>query len=144
MTELDRRKELARSSMAAYREAGPGIEKLLGAYVKALGRAGADSLALSTEVASDGTFRFDAVPQGPWLLVARQSLPGRRVHASRRPRIDPRQPFVQGPIITSHSVVSFWLIPEEVRAGIPLTVELTDRNIWHTGVLEETSPASGR
>jgi len=34
--------------------------------------------------------------------------------------------------------VRYWMIPVTVRAGAVAAVELTDRDVWFSGVIEET------
>jgi hypothetical protein len=137
--EMDRVKEQARSSMAAYRGAVPRIQQVLEAYVKALREAGATDLLVAGVADAQGTFRFEKVPAGRWMLVARHSHPGRQVSVSRRQPIHASRTFVLSPAVTGHSVVRVWRGVLEL-GNEPATVALTDRNVWYTGVLEETAP----
>ncbi len=140
LIELDKAKEHGRASMAAYRRAAPRIQEILEAYLKALRDAGGTDLMRVSVADATGEFRFGEVPAGRWMLVARHSPPVVRVSKSRQGPVDPRGTFVSGPSITGSAIVHVWLALQDLSDERVVSVELTDRNLWYTGVVEETAP----
>jgi hypothetical protein len=138
--ELDRLKERARTSMAAYRAAVPSIQRALEAYMEAVRAAGGADLLRTGVADAGGTFRFDRVPVGRWMLVARQSLLPRRVSSARQRQGQPGRDFVLGPAVTAHATVRIWRSLPDLSSEPATVVDLTDRNVWYTGVQEETAP----
>ena len=43
--------------------------------------------------------------------------------------------------LAGYHVVTYWLLPLTLGPGAPETIELTDRNVWFTGVVESRDPA---
>jgi hypothetical protein len=63
---------------------------------------------------------------------------GRAMEAhSPKTNVRDRQRFRLPPRLVGYRTEAVWLREVEVAAGGPTTVELTDRNVWFTGVVEE-------
>jgi hypothetical protein len=130
-------KREARDSMNNYRAAAGVIRRSREAYEKRLLEAGAGDLSHGATVDGDGVFALEGVPAGDWILFASRSS-----FAPRTPATPPQgsrgrpTPFVPPDKLTGFHVVTYWLRELTVGAGGAEAVELTDRNIWFTGVVE--------
>jgi hypothetical protein len=136
----------ARDSMDAFRQAAPSVRKAREAYEQALLEAGAGDLPLGATVDADGGFTLEAVPAGPWVLLAYY-----QIYVSKTPQdrpIPPGQvrppalpmPFQAPDRFAGFYTVTFWLRELTVSGGTAETVTLTDRNAWFTGVSESIFP----
>lgn len=133
LADLQAIKRLARESTNAYRESGPRIRQAREAYERALREAGAGDLAPATAVDADGSFRLERVPAGDWLLLAfRSTFVSRRSPKGSRGGLFPAEPRLVG-----YQDLSVWLHEIRLGAGQTERVELTDRNVWFRGVVEE-------
>jgi hypothetical protein len=135
----------ARDSLGAYREAATAIRRSREAYEKSLLEAGGGDLSQTVTVDPEGGFSFDGLPAGPWILFAARSTYVSRTPQQRAPPpggaparpLVPQSPFLPIDKLAGYHVVTYWLRALTVSpaaAGEP--VELTDRNIWFTGVIE--------
>ena len=136
----------ARDSADTYRESAPAVRRAREAYEKTLLEAGAGDLPQGATVDGDGRFRLEGLPAGPWVLLAFRStyvskaplerpvLPGQW----RQPA--PPLPFLPLDKLAGYWVVTYWLRELTVVAGGVEPVELTDRNVWLTGVAESLQP----
>ncbi|HXF96575.1 MAG TPA: hypothetical protein VNI61_10805, partial [Gemmatimonadales bacterium] len=90
----------------------------------------------------DGTFLVPEVPAGPWLLLGERRVwvdkPGPGL--SRRER----QIFRDRPRLLGYHAVTFWVREVPVLPGDRVSVELTDRNAWMTGIAEKRGPGAHR
>lgn len=123
----------ARESHDAFRAAMPRMLESQETHERAIRAAG--GTVVSTRVASDGSFVFDDLTAGTWILVARHEgiVPRDRAHVSKSDRKMYRLP----PALESYRTVRLWLREVDVPAGVAgETVRLTDRNVWFTGVVE--------
>jgi hypothetical protein len=136
LTGLEDLKAGARDSMRAYRTVALEISRRLTAYLEGLRKAGAADLLRSGSTGSTGQFSFSGVPAGQWLLLGRRDVKSRVVPRQAEPQ--ETAPFTLGPRVLGHRAASFWLLPLTVTEGRSIAVELTDRSIWYTGVIEET------
>lgn len=130
----------ARDSMDAYREAVTVVRRSREAYEKSLLEAGAGDLPQAATVDSGGTFVLEGVPAGPWILLAsRSTYVGRmrpeRADPTSRPGVLP-PPFLPQDRVIGYDVVTYWLRELTIVAGAVEAIDLTDRNIWLTGVAE--------
>src|SRR5262245_46811243 len=75
METLENLKRGARDSVQAFRNAAPAIRKAREAYERELLVAGAPDLTPLLQVDADGTFRFDDLPGGAWLIFGWYSMP---------------------------------------------------------------------
>lgn len=133
----------ARDSLDVYRDAAPAVRRAREAYEKRLLEAGAGDLPQGATVDADGRFSLEAIPAGPWVLLAFRSA----TYVSKTPQERPvapgqwRQPARPLPFLTpdklaGYFVVTYWLQELNVVGGGVEPVELTDRNVWFTGVAE--------
>ena len=143
LTTVETIKRGARDTTTAYRTAAVQIRKAREAYETRLWEAGAADFVRPTTVGSDGTFRFDEVPAGRWMIVATHGTyyatggsgltpPGERLHFD----VDPR--------VRGYTATLVWLREVEVTKGAVEPVELTDRNLWFSGVVEDKERDAGR
>ena len=143
---LDAIKRGARDSVEAFRDSAPSVRREREAYEKALLEAGAGDLPQGATVDGDGRFTLDGVPAGPWVLLASRST-----YVSKTPLerpIPPGQyrapapplPFLPPDKLAGYYVVTYWLRELNVVGGGVEPVELTDRNVWLTGVAESIQP----
>lgn len=141
--EMEGLKANARSSVQSYREVAAAIESLHRRYETAIRDGGGSDLVKHASSDKDGVFRFDRVPAGEWLLVARAEV-GRDEIA--RPRQVPRhaaERFADNPRLHARTFVAYWWRHVHVRAGDTATLELTDRGVTLTGVLEDLRAPPG-
>jgi hypothetical protein len=134
-TQLGRLKDGSRESSAAFTAAAPAMRKAQQVYERELLQAGAPDLTPLVMVDRDGGFRIDDLPAGPWMLVAWHSSPNDvsppKTKAKERGLYLPRT-RLQG-----FQAVTVWLREVTVAGGTTATVDLTDRNAWFRGVIEE-------
>ncbi len=142
LSELGALKREARSSLQGYHEAAMKIRHRLEAYEAALRAAGAAEVVRTTKVNADGTFRLHGVPTGQWFLYASRSVFIPTRGTSPNPRH--QKTFQLPPPPRGYSAITVWLHELVVVDGAVQAVELTDRNPWFTGVIEERGPGPGR
>jgi len=124
----------SRDSATAYRASARAIRLAREAYEKALWEAGAADLVRTSVVDTTGGFRVD-LPAGPWLLIVTRSV--RVGKASPRATKRERETYAPALRLMGFSAVSVWVRELTVSAGRIEEVELTDRNVWFTGIEEE-------
>jgi hypothetical protein len=139
---LERLKEDARRSSSTFVAAAPAMRRRQEAYERELLEAGAPDLAPRLAVGADGAFRVPDVPAGAWLVVAWHSVPF-DVSAAKSKGRD-RQLYQLGPRMTGYQAVTIWLRELTVVPGETVSAELTDRNAWFRGVIEEKTLDAGR
>ena len=144
---LNEIKRGARDSVEAFRDSAPSVRRAREAYEKALLEAGAGDLPQGAVADGEGRFTLDGVPAGPWVLLASRST----TYVSKIPQDRPippgqyRPPAPQLPFLlpdkfAGYYVVTYWLRELTVVGGGVEPVELTDRNVWLTGVVENLQP----
>jgi len=136
VTELERIKGQSRESLRTYRAAALELRRREEAYERAVWEAGAADLVLSALVGPDGRASFGEVAAGPWLLWGRHQV--WNPVAGKRPKRQEKELFALAPRLVGFWAVRYWMIPVTVRAGAVSAVELTDRDVWFSGVIEET------
>ena len=132
---LEGLKRGARDTLETYREAAPAMRKAREAFERELLEAGAPDLSPLLQVDQDGTFRFDDLPAGPWVAFGWYTVSNDVATGRPNPReqlLFPRLLRLRG-----FKTVTIWLRELTVDGGRTATVELTDRNEWFTGVIEE-------
>jgi hypothetical protein len=140
--EIESAKADARRSMRHYRAVAAEIDSLWERYEAAMRSAGADDLVWRATTDGEGAFRFDQVPAGEWLLLARLEAP-RPVPRPRPVPKTPAQEFSGNLEHHGHSTVVYWWRAIEVRAGESTILELTDRNAALTAVREDLRSPPG-
>lgn len=138
---LEQLKERSRDSSTAFTTAVPAMQTTRERYERALWEMGAPDLTTMVLVDAAGGFRFDEVPAGAWLVIAWHSVAmdvggGEKVKP-RELKSRERGTFRPQPRMRGFQSVTIWLRPLMVTAGTTTSVELTDRNGWFRGVIEE-------
>lgn len=133
----------SRDSLDIYRDAAPAVRRAREAYEKRLLEAGAGDLPQGATVDADGRFALEGIPAGPWVLLAFRSSTYVRKIPQERP-VAPDQwreraplPYLALDKLAGYFVVTYWLKELNVVGGGVEPVELTDRNVWFTGVAED-------
>lgn len=135
VAEVERIKAQARDSLRTYRAAALQMRRREEAYERAVWEAGAADLVLSSLVGPDGRVSFEGVAAGAWLLWGR--LEAWKPVSSKEPRRHEKELFTLGPRLVGFWAVSYWMAPVTVSPGVVAAIELTDRNVWFSGVIEE-------
>jgi len=134
-SELDSVKEHLRDSLENYMRAGADVTSARTAHESALLWAGGGELIRGEVSDGQGLVRLGGLPIGEWLLLAWRE----EAHQGRASRLRPQETrgFREVPMSTGHSVVSYWLMRLQVRAGETTSVNFNDRNVWMTAVRED-------
>lgn len=142
LASLQRFKEDARASSKAFAAAAPAMRRAEEAYERELVTAGVPELASRMAVERDGRFRIADVPAGGWMLLVWHGVP---MDVST-PKAQGRehQTFQLPGRITGFQAVTIWLRELTVARGETVSLELTDRNEWFRGVIEEKALGTGR
>ena len=135
----------ARDSMDGYRDAASAVRRSREVYEQRLWEAGAADLPQTAVVDAEGVFTLNDVPAGAWILLAfhrglyvnktplvRPPAPG-----APPPPVRPPSPFLAPDKLAGYHVVTYWLREITVAPGATEALELTDRNVWLTGVVED-------
>src|SRR5262245_13683724 len=138
LNELEEIKRLARVKPATYPTSARSVVEARRAYERVLSEAGAGSLVRYAPGSADGTFQFDQVPAGQWMLLVEHAMfvnkPG-QVQTSQE-----WSTFRKKPQFLGYYAVTFWLDKLQVSRGETATVELNERNAWMTGIDEKWTP----
>lgn len=135
LARLEQLRARSRESTAAFAAAAPAIRQARDDYERQLWEAGAPDLTARVVVDATGAFRLDDVPAGAWMVIAWHGVPvevsGGKIKQKER-TLYRTQPRIQG-----FQSVTIWLRTVVVTRGETVTLELTDRNAWFHGVVEE-------
>lgn len=139
-------REGARESATAYRDAALLMQRAREAYERELWEAGAPQLVRNAVVDSTGRFDLGSLPEGRWIVVA---VWDRAVNAkAAKPDSKERGVYLPTPRLTGYRARLVWLREVAVSRADPASLELTDRNVWFSGVVEErvqdAGPPTGR
>jgi hypothetical protein len=135
LNRLEQLKEGSRESSTAFTTAAPAMRKAREALERELLEAGAPDLTPMVQVDQSGDFRIQDVPAGSWMLVAWYSAP---VEVSTpKPKTQARDLYQPQRQLQGYQAVTVWVREVTVAGGGTATVELTDRNSWFRGVVEE-------
>jgi hypothetical protein len=141
-TRLQRLKERSRESSTAFAGAAPAMRKAQEGYERELLEAGFPDLTVVVAVDGEGGFRIPDVPAGAWLVLAWHSTPVDTSVPKMKPkerRLHQPQPRLYG-----YQSVTVWLRDVTVVGSATATLDLTDRNGWFQGVIEERVLDAGR
>jgi hypothetical protein len=132
---LQQLKEQARESSTRFADAAPAMRKAKEDYERELVRAGAPDLAIIVAVDATGAFRIPDVPAGAWLVLAWHSLPVDVTTSKTTPK--DRKLYQPRARLHGYQSVTVWLRDVKVAGGKLASLDLTDRNGWFRGVVEE-------
>jgi hypothetical protein len=135
LAKLERFKQRARESSTSFVAAAPGMFKAREDYEHQLLTAGAPDLASMMLVTAEGTFRFEEVPAGAWVVLAWQTTPVDL--STQKMKSKERNLYLPQPRLQGFRSVTIWLRELNVSGGATVTEEFTDRNSWFRGVVED-------
>jgi hypothetical protein len=139
---LQRLKEQSRESSVAFAAAAPAMRKAQAGYERELLEAGFPDLALVVAVDREGAFRIPDVPAGEWLVLAWHNTP---VDVSvPKSKTKERRMYQPQQRLQGYQSVTVWLRDVAVTGSATATLDLTDRNGWFQGVVEERVLDAGR
>jgi hypothetical protein len=143
---LEHLREGARESATAFREAAKLMQRAREAYERELWEAGAPQLVRNAVVDSTGRFELGSLPEGRWIVVA---VWDHAVNAkTAKPGNKDRGVYLPTPRLTGYRARLVWVREVAVSRADPASLELTDRNVWFSGVVEErvqdAGPPTGR
>ena len=141
---LEQLREGARDSANAYRGAALLMQRAREAYERELWDAGAPELVRNAVVDSSGRFDLGRLPEGRWIIVAvwDRTVHSRSAKPERKERRE-RELYVPAPRLTGYRSRLVWLRELAVSGTQPAALELTDRNVWFSGVVEERTQDAG-
>jgi hypothetical protein len=86
-------------------------------------------------VDADGRFALADLPAGRWVVWVTHAV----FKDARSPQGQPRdrERFRLPPRLVGYKSERWWLREVDVTPGTATTLELTDRNVWFTGVIED-------
>jgi hypothetical protein len=133
-SEVDGIKEHLRDSLKSYMAAADDVMDARTAYETALLWVGGGELVQGEVSDAGGLARLMGVPAGEWVLMAWRE----ETHPMKPPRLRAKEAkgFRDIPVTAGHSVVTYWWMRLQVRAGETTSVELNDRNVWIAAVRE--------
>jgi hypothetical protein len=135
-------KAAARDSLTRYRGAAAELRAAQEEFIKALSEAGVQTLIRRSTADAAGAGAFADVPPGDWILLAWRSALVDKPSSSvgqREQRI-----FTVPSPLSGFREVSVWLREVKLERGGRETIELTDRNVWFSGVEEVARTGTGR
>ena len=135
-------KTQARANATAFRKAAVDMRRVKNDYETALWHAGAPQLAPVVGAAADGSFRVPDVPAGQWMLIAWHA-DHEGASAPKRTKREEKL-YTAGQRLIGFDTVQVWVREIVVGRGTLEPVELNDRNVWFSGVEEDTMLDAGR
>jgi hypothetical protein len=148
---LEAVKRRSRESAEAFRDAAPAAHAAIEEYETELWQRGYPDAAIRAVTDERGVFSA-VVPAGAWTVVVqrRTYVPIRAQKAESQPSasaLDPLarystsqyQHFLKVAPLTGFDAVSVWLREVDVEAGQHVVLDLHDRGVWLSGVIEETA-----
>ena len=141
---LEQLRDGARDSASAFREAAALMQRARETYERELWEAGAPQLVRNAVVDGSGRFDLGRLPEGRWLILAvwDRAVHSRTVKPERKERRE-REMYLPPTRLSGYRSRLVWLREIAVSGGEPAAVELTDRNVWFSGVVEERTQDAG-
>ena len=141
---LEQLRDGARDSASAFREAAALMQRARETYERELWEAGAPQLVRNAVVDGSGRFDLGRLPEGRWLILAvwDRAVYSRTVKPGRKERRD-RELYLPPTRLSGYRSRLVWLREIAVSGAEPAAVELTDRNVWFSGVVEERTQDAG-
>jgi hypothetical protein len=132
---LEHLRSHARDSATAYRDAATQIRRAREDYEREVWTSGGADLVRSTVVDADGRFNVSDLPAGRWLVWATHS----ELVDARSPKTSPRdrQHFRLSPRLVGYYSERAWLREVDTAPGEAARLDLHDRNVWFSGVVED-------
>jgi hypothetical protein len=125
-----------------YRAAAPAILALRASYEKELWSTGAADLVRATVAGADGRFAVEDLPAGDWVLLATHTV--RSESQSKGTSSKKRSAHAPGTRLTGYQEVVVWLREIRMVSRAVQSVELTERGVWFSGIVEDRVPDAGR
>ena len=132
----------ARASLGNFRSAASAMRHAYEEFESALRAAGGEPLVRLGAVDQAGRFAFESLPQGQWVVLAWRSVfvdTRTGTIGGRSSRLYTLEAPVEG-----YRAVSFWVRELTLEPSARQTLELTDRNVWFSGVEEVKRTGAGR
>ena len=141
---LEQLRDGSRDSASAFREAAALMQRARETYERELWEAGAPQLVRNAVVDGSGRFDLGRLPEGRWLILAvwDRAVYSRTVKPGRKERRD-RELYLPPTRLSGYRSRLVWLREIAVSGAEPAAVELTDRNVWFSGVVEERTQDAG-
>jgi len=141
---LEQLRDGSRDSASAFREAAALMQRARETYERELWEAGAPQLVRNAVVDGSGRFDLGRLPEGRWLILAvwDRAVHSRTVKPERKERRD-RELYLPPTRLSGYRSRLVWLREIAVSGAEPAAVELTDRNVWFSGVVEERTQDAG-
>jgi hypothetical protein len=132
----------ARDSLAKYRGAVTAVRLAHEELAQALVDAAAEELVRRGAVDAAGAGSFDGVPAGDWILIAWRSefVNAPSGKTSRRDR----RMYSLGAPLEGYRAVSVWMRELRLTPERREAIELTDRNVWFSGIEEVARTGADR
>lgn len=138
---LETIKARSRDSQRDFLGSATAVRRARERYELALWEAGFPELARATLVDGTGAFAFRDLPAGEWMLIASRSVFVNK--GSPRPSPRELEVYTRRLRLIGYDEVSVWLRELTVSRGRSEAVELVDRSVWFTGVVEERVLGAG-
>ncbi|HXJ79033.1 MAG TPA: hypothetical protein VMS64_10170 [Candidatus Methylomirabilis sp.] len=134
-SEIDDVKAHFRDSLRNYMGAVADVVAARTGYESALVWGGGGELVRGEVSDAQGLARLTEIPGGEWVLLAWRE----ESHPGKAPLLKGRETkgFRDIPLSTGYSVVTYWWMRLQVRAGETTALELNDRNVWMAGIRED-------
>jgi len=138
---LDSLKAHFRDSLRTYMGATENIAGARLAYEGDLLWSGGGQLIRGEVTNAQGAVRLDDVPEGEWLLIAWKE----EMRAGKAAKLNPSDAkgFRDIPVTMGYRLLHYWIMRIQVRRGETTTVAFNDRNVWLTGIKEDTYLGQG-
>ena len=124
-----------RDSSTAYRDAATQMRRAREDYEREVWKSGGADLVRSTVVDADGRFNVADLPAGRWLVWATHS----ELVEARSPKTPARdrQHFRLPPRLVGYYSERAWLREVDTAPASTTRLDLHDRNVWFSGVVED-------
>lgn len=144
LRQLEQLREGARDSANAYRNAALLMQRAREAYERELWDAGAAELVRNAVADESGRFDLGRLPQGRWIILAAwDHIAHTRAEKSERRDQRDRNLYLPARRPTGYRSRLVWVRELAVGGAQPAALELTDRNVWFSGVVEDRSQDAG-
>lgn len=135
-------KAAARDSLSRYRGAVAELRRAQDEFIKAIGDAGGEALIRRGTTDAAGAGALTDVPPGDWILLAwrAEMVDKPSSHAGQREQ----RVFSEPRPMSGYREIRVWMREVTVERGGREAIELTDRNVWFSGIEEIARTGTGR